>query len=43
MTGTKPTSLPPIVSETSVVTPLSPDSWPLITEPVVASAQASET
>ena len=42
ITGTNPTSLPPIVIETSVVTLLSAESWPLSTEPIVASAHASE-
>ena len=43
MTGLKPTSLPPTVSETSVVLALSAESWLLITELVVAPLQACDT
>jgi hypothetical protein len=37
----KPTSLPPTVMDTSVVCALSADSWPLITEAVVAPEHAT--
>jgi len=39
----KPTSLPPTVIETRVVALLSAESWPLMTELVVAPEQAAET
>src|SRR5580658_4401242 len=41
MIEVKPTSLPPMVMLTSVVDALSDESWPLMTELVVASAQAA--
>jgi hypothetical protein len=41
ITLAKPTSLPPTVIDTSVVTLLSADSWPVITDVVVAPAHAT--
>src|ERR1700751_5050410 len=43
ITVEKPASLPPIVMLTSVVLPLSADTWLSITSEVVAPAQAAKT
>jgi hypothetical protein len=43
MTLLKPTSFPPTVMDTSVVLPLSADSWLLMTVLVVAPEQATDT
>src|ERR1700733_1719468 len=43
ITGPKPTSLPPIVIETSVVALFSAESWLRSTEPIVAPEHASDT